>query len=238
MQGIVRVDPKSIFTINSYGFNALHEAFIADSCGNINFELVKFLVGAGCPISQINKGEHPRPLPWITAEFCSDTEIVQLLIDNGVDLATLEPAGDYEHIIDCIDNLGEQRAVQQLLSKLAGYPLPKPPPLPKFPDQRADTITWRKIMTAIKKAFTQLECIDTIAISNVNYIVSECTAECFDRLKRQPDCSRFVGYCFYTELNKNCAGECGCLYLNYGMVRDDESGVIESADRIVSLLQQ
>lgn len=238
VQDIVQVDPKSVFTINSYGFNALHEALIADSCGNVNFELVKFLVGAGCPINQISKGEHPRSPLWIAAEFCPDTEIVQFLIDNGADLATLESAGNHKHVIDCIDNLSEQKAVQQLLSKLTGYPLPEPPPPPKFPDQRADTVTWRKTTAAIKKAFAQLECADIIAIPNASYTVGECIAECFDRLERQPDRNRFVGYCFYTEPNKNRAREYGCLYLNYGMIGDDESGIIELADRIVSLLRQ
>ena len=56
--------------------------------------------------------------------------------------------------------------------------------------------------------------------------------------RSQPDRSRFTGYCFYTEPNKNRAREFGCLYLNYGMIAEDESGIAELADNIVSLLQQ
>lgn len=210
VQNIVQADPQAVFTTNKYGFNALHEALIADNCGNVNFELVRFLVHAGCPINQISKGSHPRSPLWIAAEFCPDTEIVQFLIDNGADLATLESDG--RHVVDCIDNLQEQKAVQNLLSKLTGHPLPEPPPPPKYPEQRTDTATWRKTTAAIKKAFIQLE--------------------------RQPDRSRFTGYCFYTEPNKNRAREFGCLYLNYGMIAEDESGIAELAGNIVSLLQQ
>ena len=236
VQDMVQADPQTVFTTDKYGFNALHEALVADNCGNVNFELVRFLVHAGCPINQISKGSHPRSPLWIAAEFCPDTEIVQFLIDNGADLATLESDG--KHVVDCIDNLQEQKAVQRLLGTLTGHPLPEPPPPPKYPEQRTDTATWRKTTAAIKKAFAQLERAGIIAIPNASYTVGECIAECFDKLERQPDRSRFTGYCFYTEPNKNRAREFGCLYLNYGMIAEDESGIAELAGNIVSLLQQ
>ena len=87
VQNMVQADPQAVFTTDKYGFNALHEALVADNCGNVNFESVRFLVHAGCPINQISKGSHPRSPLWIAAEFCPDTEIVQFLIDNGADLA-------------------------------------------------------------------------------------------------------------------------------------------------------
>ena len=149
VQDMVQADPQTVFTTDKYGFNALHETLVADNCGNVNFELVRFLVHAGCPINQISKGSHPRSPLWIAAEFCPDTEIVQFLIDNGADLATLESDG--RHVVDCIDNLQEQKAVQHLLGTLTGHPLPEPPPPPKYPEQRTDTATWRKTTAAIKK---------------------------------------------------------------------------------------
>ena len=230
VQDMVQADPQAVFTTDKYGFNALHEALVADNCGNVNFELVRFLVHAGCPINQISKGEHPRSPLWIAAEFCPDTEIVQFLIDNGADLATLESDG--RHVVDCIDNLQEQKAVQHLLSTLTGHPLPEPPPPPKYPEQRTDTATWRKTTAVIKKAFARLERAGIIAIPNASYTVGECIAECFDKLEQQPDRSRFTGYCFYTEPNKNRAREFGCLYLNYGMIAEDESGIAELADNM------
>ena len=220
VQDMVQADPQSVFTTDKYGFNALHEALVADNCGNVNFELVRFLVHAGCPINQISKGSHPRSPLWIAAEFCPDTEIVQFLIDNGADLATLESDG--RHVVDCIDNLQKQKAVQHLLSTLTGHPLPEPPPPPKYPEQHTDTATWRKTTAAIKKTFAQLERAGIIAIPNASYTVGECIAECFDKLERQPDRAR----------------EFGCLYLNYGMIAEDESSIAELAGNIVSLLQQ
>ena len=68
VQDMVQADPQAVFTTDKYGFNALHEALVADNCGNVNFELVRFLVHAGCPINQISKGEHPRSPLWIAAD--------------------------------------------------------------------------------------------------------------------------------------------------------------------------
>ena len=42
----------------------------------------------------------------------------------------------------------------------------------------------------------------------------------------------------FISLGFNRAREFGCLYLNYGMIAEDESGIAELAGNIVSLLQQ
>lgn len=236
VQALVAANPDAVHETNAYGFTPLHEAIIADNCGNINFELVKFLVQAGSPINALSK-DGRSPL-WLAGEFCPSVEIVQYLIDNGADLNTLAAREGCCHLVDCIDNLGGQKEVQRLLSQLSGHPLPVPPPPPKYPDQRADTAVWRKAAAAVKKAFGALEKAGIVALPNAGYTVGEGIAECFDRLDTLPDQTRFSGYCFYTEPNKDRAREYGILTLNYGMLGDDDSGMSDLAGQIVSLLQE
>ncbi|MDO4433897.1 MAG: ankyrin repeat domain-containing protein [Alysiella sp.] len=228
--------PEAIFSVNSVGFNALHQALIADNCGNVNAELVRFLVEAGCPINQLSQ-DGRTPL-WIAAEFCPDVEVVQYLIEQGADLSLLIRNGC--HIVDAIDNLSEQKVVQRLLSQLTQHPIPTPPPPPKYPDVRADTAIWRKTTAAIKKAFLQLEkSHNMIALPNASYTVDECVVECVDKRTSMANSSEFDAYCFYTEPNKDRARESGTLYLHYGLFdAENETRLIQIAENIIATMQE
>lgn len=236
VQAFIAANPNAVHETNTVGFTPLHQAIVADNCGNVNFELVRLLVEAGSPINALSK-DGRSPL-WLAGEFCPSVEIVQYLIDNGADLNTLATREGCDHLVDCIDTLDEQKEVQLLLSQLSGHPLPAPPPPPKYPDQRADTAVWRKATAAVKKAFAALEKAGIVTLPNAGYTVGEGIAECFDRWDTLPDKARFSGYCFYTEPSKGRAREFGILDLNYGMLGDDDSGMSDLANQIVSLLQQ
>lgn len=227
--------PEAIFQVNSNGFNALHEALAADSCGHVNGELVRFLVDSGCPINQLSQ-DGRTPL-WIAAEFCPDVEIVRYLIEHGADLSLL--VINHCHVVDVIDGLSEQKAVQKLLSELTQHPIPTPPPPPKYPDCRAETPIWRKTTAAIKKAFLQLEKNHIIGMPNASYTVGECVAECVDKRATMTNPSAFEAYCFYTETNKELARESGRLYLHYGLFDvENETRLRQIAENIIAIMQQ
>lgn len=131
VRSFIAARPDAVNEADANGFTPLHQSIIADSCGNINFELVKFLVHSGAPLNALSR-DGRSPL-WLAAEFCPSVEIVQYLIDQGADLDTLASRPGCGHVIDGIDGIAEQKAVQALLSRLSGHPLPVPPPPPKYP---------------------------------------------------------------------------------------------------------
>lgn len=234
VQAILDRQPESIGSVNGYGFNALHEALMADTCGNVNFELIKLLVAAGCPINQRSK-DGRSPL-WIAAEFCPHVEIIQYLIEHGASAESLEH--DTINILTCLyEPLPE---IQKLLSQFTGKSIPEPPPPPKYPDQRADTATWRKTTSALKKVFAELQKHNIVALSNPSYTRDECIAECWEYHETQKNAEQWATFCFYNETGKQRARENGELNIYYGYFEEEISlqEITKLAEKIMATFNQ
>lgn len=230
LNGFLAQSPD-LAAVNEFGFTALHEAAVGDNCGNVSFDAIKLLIEAGSPINFPAKNETKRTPLYLAAEFSQTLEPVKYLVEQGAEANIYAYGG--RHIVEN----AMSPEVQAWLSEITGFAIPEPPPPDKYDSRNISTAEWKNnIAPALKHAFASLTKAGIFAVQGVGYTQHDGLVECFERLEKRKDASRFHAYCFYTPQDRSSAKALGSLYLGWGITHDDNSRITAAAEEIITVL--
>lgn len=213
---------------DAYGFTALHKAIMGDTSGNSYFDIVKLLVAAGADVNQL--ADDGRTPIFLAAEFCTDIDVIKYLLAQGAD-PKIHDAFDH----NIVENAWSED-IKQFLSEITGFPVPVPPPPPKYKNKKISKLGWKNISRELENAFNQLQQKNIVALQNIGYTQSDAIADVLEYADKHQSEKDYLGYCFYTEQDKERALSSGSLFLSYDRLQPNVNST-EIAQTILETLE-
>lgn len=185
--------------MNEYGFTALHCAAIGTNSADLSqiLAVMRILIDAGSPLESIGGGGR-TPL-YLAAEFSPSTEPVQLLLDAGANPNTRDEHGN--HIV----TNAMMPEVQELLSQVAGEPVPERPP-PEPESRKMTARQWREAKRHLDSVFDQLTKAGLVALQDAGHTQDDGFSDCAEVFRsRDGEEAGLHGFCYYTRQDLNRA---------------------------------
>jgi ankyrin repeat protein len=218
---------------NEYGFNALHCAAMGANTTEISkiIPVLHALIESGCSLESLGGGGR-TPL-YLAAEFSQSIEPIQILLDAGANPNIYDEYGN--HIVKN-SMLPE---VQQLLSKISGEPIPKPP-TPKPTPIKMSGKQWRKTKGILDIVFSQLSKDGLIALQDAGNTQDDGFTDCSEEFIEKGGINAGLhGFCFYTRQDLNRAKKSSHLTLGFwGAPEGEPKDMIRVGNQIVETFKK